>query len=251
MNSSGFARISARWRSVRDPMLDTVGSSDPRYAKLLRRLERSVAIEHQVIQIAGRPYPWTRVVDPDRLLEMALTSGLDGSVEHDPFWAATWRAAIGLERFLCQQETLSGQRVLELGGGSGRAGIAAAILGAQVCITDASRKALMICRYNARSVARQVRVRLLDWARPETLSQRFPIILGSDIVYNPSLYPILEPCLRRLLADGGVVWLSEPHRHTGDRFETWIRAAGWKCRSSCVDLDDGERSIRIFECRLP
>jgi predicted nicotinamide N-methyase len=226
-------------------------ADEARHRRLLYRLERSVTIEHQVVEIAGRPYPWTRVVDPDRLLEKALESGEDGSVDRDPFWAATWRAAIGLERFLQKQSEIAGTRVLELGGGSGRAGIAAAILGAQVCITDASRMALLICRYNARALPDLVNVRLLDWAKPESLSERFPVILGSDIVYNPSLYPILEPCLRRLLAHGGVVWLSEPQRHTGDRFEKWIRTAGWNCQASYVELDDEDRAIRIFECRLP
>lgn len=240
-------------------MAATIGSKDfsetyslsPCYAKLLQRLERHVTIEHLVIEIAGRKYPWTRVVDPDRLLEQALMSGIDGSVEHDPFWAATWRAAIGLEKFLQQRNDLSGTKVLELGGGSGRAGIAAAILGADVTITDASRMALMICRFNSRSLGRKICVRLLNWADPSNILGRFPIILGSDIVYNPSLYPILEPCLRRRLANGGVVWLSEPQRHTGDRFEKWIRTAGWSCESSFMDLEDDERPIRIFECRLP
>jgi predicted nicotinamide N-methyase len=185
------------------------------------------------------------------LLEQALISGTDGSVEHDPFWAATWRAAIGLEKFLQRREDITGTSVLELGGGSGRAGIAAAILGADVTITDASRMALLICRFNARTLERKIRVRLLNWADLGSSLGKFPIILGSDIVYNPSLYPILEPCLRRCLVDGGVVWLSEPQRHTGDRFEKWIRAAGWDCHASYMELEDGERPIRIFECRLP
>lgn len=240
-------------------MLDALDSSpivegfvdDPRHIRLLQRLQRSVTIEHELIRIAGRSYPWTRVVDPDRLLEKALESGEDGSVDRDPFWAATWRASIGLERFLQEHATIAGSSVLELGGGSGRAGIAAAILGAKVCITDASRMALLICQYNARAISDRVHVRLLDWAKPESLSERFPVILGSDIVYNPSLYAILEPCLRRLLAKGGVVWLSEPQRHTGDRFEKWIRAAGWNCQATYVELGDGDRAIRIFECRLP
>lgn len=260
MSSNGCVHTSARWRSVRDPMPATLGSIDSfqppylsrRYAKLLRRLQRNVSIHHEWIQIAGRRLPWTRVLDPDRLLEQALQSGIDGTVELDPFWAVTWRASIGLERFLQnKQKELVGKNVLELGGGSGRAGIAAAILGAQVCITDASRMALLICQFNARTLGKKVQVRLLNWEKTSELKRRFPIIIGSDIVYNPSLYPILEPCMRRCIAQGGSAWLSEPQRHTGDRFEKWIRSAGWECQVSCIELEDGERPIRIFECRLP
>jgi predicted nicotinamide N-methyase len=217
---------------------------------LLARLQRKVPIEHVSTSIAGITYPWTRVIDPDKLLEHALQNNEDGNVETDPFWAATWRAAIGLDRYIGTLPDLRGIEVLELGGGSGRAGIAAALRGANVCITDASNMALLMCRYNARFVADKVRVRRLDWAKPSDLRRRFPIIIGSDIVYNPSLYPILEPCLRHVLSDNGVVLLSEPQRHTGDRFEKWIRAAGWKCQPSLIDLNDGERQIRIFRCQL-
>lgn len=217
---------------------------------LLARLQRKVPIEHVSTTIAGTMYPWTRVTDPDKLLEHALQNNEDGNVETDPFWAATWRAAIGLDRYLGTLPSLPGTNVLELGGGSGRAGIAAALRGANVCITDASNMALLMCRYNARFVADKVQVRRLDWAKPSDLPGRFPIIIGSDIVYNPSLYPILEPCLRHVLSDNGVVLLSEPQRHTGDRFEKWIRAAGWNCQASLIDLDDGERHIRIFRCQL-
>jgi predicted nicotinamide N-methyase len=110
--------------------------------------------------------------------------------------------------------------------------------------------ALLMCRYNARFVSERVCVRKLDWSRPESLNRRYPLLLGSDIVYNPSLYPILEPCMRQVLEPGGLVLLSEPQRHTGDRFLHWIRAAGWSCDVEMVDLADGQREIRIFRCQL-
>lgn len=218
--------------------------------KLLQRLSRYVTLEHVTAPIAGFEYPWTRVVDPDRLLEATLARNVDGIVELDPFWAATWRAAQGLDAYLDRVPNLPGLSVLELGGGSGRAGIAAALRGANVCISDASSMALLMCRYNARFVAERVCVRKLDWSLPESLNRRYPLLLGSDIVYNPSLYPILEPCMRRVLEPGGLVLLSEPQRHTGDRFLHWIRAAGWSCDVDMVDLADGQREIRIFRCQL-
>jgi predicted nicotinamide N-methyase len=219
-------------------------------ARLLARIQKQVPIEHTSTTIAGREYPWTRVVDPDSLLTKSLSKSRDGTVELDPFWAASWRAAQGLDQFLGTLPCLNGVRILELGGGSGRAGISAGIRGAEVLITDAVPTALMVCKFNARQVSKNVQVRLLDWRDRNTQLQPFPMIIGSDVVYDFKLFPILEPCMRRHLAEGGVVYLSEPQRHTGDRFETWIMAAGWQCTSSIVDLGDGQRQIRIFTCRL-
>lgn len=224
---------------------------DREYDRMLRRIRRHVPIEHSVTTIADRECPWIRVVDPDTLLLKALSRNQDGTVELDPFWAAAWRAAIGLDRFLDSLPDLTGTPVLELGGGSGRAGIAAALRGANVLITDAVPLALLVCKFNARCAAPNVAVRCLDWRDRESPIGRFPIILGSDIVYDPKLFPILEPCVRRHLAEDGVAYFSEPQRHTGDRFETWIQAAGWKCTIHYVPLHDNQRDIRIFECRLP
>jgi predicted nicotinamide N-methyase len=111
--------------------------------------------------------------------------------------------------------------------------------------------ALLVCKYNARFVEDRVTVRKLDWRDQSSGLGTFSLILGSDIVYDSKLFPILEPCLRRCLAENGTVYLSEPQRHTGDRFEKWIVAAGWQCNSHFVDLNDAERDIRIFECKLP
>lgn len=225
--------------------------ADPRTAiKLLKRLERRVELEHGHTQIAGENYPWAKVINPDRLLEQTLSNDQPESASHDPFWAATWRAAQGLDRFLGTLNIPTGTRILELGGGSGRAGISAALRGASVCITDASSMALIMCRFNARFVSDRVQVRKLDWANLANFQEQFPIVIGSDIVYNPSLYTILEPCMRQVLKHNGVVLLSEPQRHTGDRFENWIRKAGWNCESNLIDLQDGQREIRIFQCRL-
>jgi predicted nicotinamide N-methyase len=221
---------------------------DESYLRLLGRVQRTVPVEHIQTEIAGQSYPWTRVIDPDRLLEDALSRRDRSPADLDPFWAATWRAAIGLDRFLSRLE-LRDLRVLELGCGSGRAGIAAALRGARVTLTDAAGQALLVARLNAWPVRGQLRVRSLNWDGTGLPDPPFPLILGSDLVYDQSLWAMLESCLRRHLTDEGLVLLSEPQRHTGDRFETWIGQAGWKTRVTLVDLDDGKPSIRVFQLR--
>ncbi len=239
-----------------DPFIDPLSRGSDTFFKpeledrrLLARIQRLVPIEHTSTTIAGRSYPWTQVVDPDRLLEQALRHSSQNSVEIDPFWAATWRAASGLERFLDQID-IAGERVLELGCGSGRAGIGAALRGAQVTMTDVVGRAMLVSRFNARLVKHCVSIRRLEWRNEQLPGPKFRYILGSDIVYDPALHPILEPCLRRHLADDGTVLLSEPQRDTGDLFRSWIIAAGWRLREHYVKLGDNHREIRIFELRL-
>jgi predicted nicotinamide N-methyase len=224
---------------------------DRHQRSLLARIQRIVPIEQSLTTIAGQTVPWIKVTDPDKLLLQALSKGEDGAFELDPFWAAAWRAAIGMDQFLGTiGSCLNGNRVLELGGGSGRAGISAAMRGASVVITDAATAGMLVCQFNAYHVREQVVVSRLDWRERDSRFGTFPIIVGSDIVYDPKLFPILEPCLRRHLAPMGVVYLSEPQRHTGERFKGWIQSAGWRIREHFINLQDGEKEIRIFECRL-
>lgn len=218
-------------------------------AFLLHRIQRHVPLEHTETSIAGQRYPWTQVVDPDRLLEQALSRTDRNEMELDPFWAATWRAAVGLERALDLYD-ISGKRVLELGCGSGRTGIGAALRGAQVTMTDVVGMAILVSRFNARHVKDKVTVRRLEWKNEQIPGEPYDYVIGSDIVYDPALHAIVEPCFRRHLARHGKVLLSEPQRHTGDRFKNWIQAAGWNLKVHYIDLLDNSRDIRIFELTL-
>ncbi len=218
--------------------------------ELLCRIQRHFKIEHTTIELNGEPYPWTRVCDPDQLLEESLKRSDRSPAELDPFWAAHWRASIGLEHYL-DKLPIAGRRVLDLGCGAGRVGIGAAIRGAEVVMTDAVGPAMLMARFNARFVRDRVTVRRLEWKEECLPGSKFSIILGSDIVYDPALHPILEPCLRRHLAPGGAVYLSEPQRHTGDRFQKWIRAAGWKLKEDFVEIGDGHRPVRVFCLNTP
>ncbi len=228
-----------------------VPSSDRQRLRLLSRIDRRVPIHIDQIEILGQAWPWLAVRDPDQLLARAVEakSPLE-SFEQDPFWACTWRASIGLGQ---ASGTLiaPGMPVLELGCGSGRAGIEAALRGGQVTLTDVVGLALLAARWNGWPLQDRLRTQRLDWAAPPPHNHpRWPLILGSDVVYDPALWPLLEPCLRRYLAPGGRVLLSEPCRQTGDRFLVWFRRAGWRIDSGTVDLGDGKNPIRIIEAHI-
>ena len=219
--------------------------------RLKNRIERQVKLTTEPLELGGQHFDWYRVANPDVLLQNAANNDVRPNdarphEELDPFWAATWRAAIGLDRFL-QRFDLRGVRVLELGCGSGQAGVGAAAQQAQVTMTDAVGLALMVAKLNAWSLRERIRFQRLRWTIDQLEQAPFPIIIGSDIVYDPNLFPLLDACARTHLASGGRIYLSEPHRHTGDRFATWIRNAGWHAIEHDLDLQDGRVPIRVFE----
>ncbi len=220
------------------------------YAELRERIERQVHLARTKVTLGEREFDWYRVQNPEHLLDTAAEAECpQEQAELDPFWAVAWRAALGLDRFLGTFD-LSGVRVLELGCGSGQAGVGAAAQGALVTMTDIVALAMDVARYNARPVAERVEFFRLNWSSETLNSPKFPIIVGSDLVYDTSLHEVLMDCARRHLADSGTVLLSEPYRHTGDAFASWIASQPWDVTEHRQDLGDGRIPIRIFACKM-
>ena len=227
------------------PSLTTETDLDQLAAETTKRF----AWKWEPTQIAGQTWQLAVAADPDGMLIDACErqdAGEEGVI--DPFWAATWRAAAGLDHFLGRVD-LQGQTVLELGCGTGHAGIAAALRGAQVTLTDGVDDPLLLVRMSTMPIGKACDVRLLRFAE-DHLNQKFPIILGSDVTYLRTLWPELEVCLHEHLAPGGVVYLSDPYRIIANEFREWIDNRPWDYTEHKIELkDDLHHPIRIMELR--
>lgn len=219
------------------------------YATLRWAVESIVPLVEIPIDLNGTEFLWHKVVDPDLLLSEAVTLSDLPATDVDPFWAVSWRAAEGLDTYLDRFE-LDGTRVLELGAGAGYAGLSAAARGAQVTLTDSVDLALLVARLNSWPVKSRTQLRRLRWGDDVLGEAAFPIIISSDLVYDPTHFTQLERCARQHLAAGGHWILSEPNRHTGDRFGQWIEENGWQCATHQLDLSDSRIAIRIFDCQI-
>ncbi|MEL6894607.1 MAG: methyltransferase domain-containing protein [Planctomycetota bacterium] len=200
------------------------------------------------IRVADQPWKVATASDPDGMLIRACErqdAGEDGVI--DPFWAAVWRAAAGLDHFL-ERVPLSDQRVLELGCGTGRAGLSAALRGAHVTLTDGVDDPLWLVQMTVHPILDQCVVDRLRFGIDRRDEPPFPIILGSDVTYLRQLWPELMQTIDQHLTDDGVVYLSDPFRVIANEFREWMRDKPWSYQEHCVCLDDDpEHPIRIME----
>ena len=206
--------------------------------------------------IAGEIRKLAVASDPEGMLIDACErqdAGEEGVI--DPFWATTWRAASGLDHFLCDLSlsglSLSSLRVLELGCGTGHAGFAAACRGSQVVLTDGVTDPLLLVKMSTWELRDRCEVRQLRFGIDRMEGPGFPLILGSDITYLRTLWPELNQCLREHLAEGGQVLLSDPYRIIANEFRDWIQENGWSYSEHKIALkDDPAHPIRVMQLRV-
>ncbi len=145
------------------------------------------------------------------------------SLEYDPedpdqvpCWAEAWPAAVGLARYLWhQEERLRDRTVLELGAGAGLPGLICGLKGARVTFSDFQPLALELCGLNARlHNLSGYRLLLEDW-RTFACRERFDLVLGADIAYEPRLLPFLQEIIPGAVRPGGTAILSHPGRPQG------------------------------------
>ena len=210
-----------------------------------------------------------------RLLETAHAACACAAAEAPASGPASrvWEAGIVLARWLARGEgsgapQLRGRRVLDVGAGTGVAGLAAAALGADVTLSDAE-EALPLLRRNAEANARVVtaaggvaRVACLDWAAPPAeLADNAPwdIILAADVVYSPAQLCPFTALLRRLLARGRPGGLPAAlllaHKARDDAVTAALLAALAAASVAAAEVpfeahdpDARSRSVRLFVC---
>lgn len=144
---------------------------------------------------------------------------------HDATGHRVW---LGAELFLyaisrlVEMDLLASKRILELGSGTGMAGIAVAMscVPVAVCLTDASDSALDLCRRNCtRNDAREdiVTVKKLCWGGTlqdygDGESDPFDTVLATDVLYDFESWGPLLASARDSLRENGTLILSHVPR---------------------------------------
>lgn len=178
--------------------------------KLLREIRKNHKVAFAPLRLRGREIQLLQVTDLEQLL-----AGKDPfqDVENFPFWVKLWEAAMVLADFMLTTPAKGqGQTLLELGAGLGAPGLAAALAGYRVTLSDYEEKILDFQRVSAAATGlKGVECRLLDWLAPPALP-RFDTIIGAEILFREEFFPPLFNVFRTLLAEDGVIYLAHDAR---------------------------------------
>jgi predicted nicotinamide N-methyase len=163
-----------------------------------------------------------------------------------PYWAIAWPAGLGLARFLAAQP-LAGKRVLEIGCGVAVSGLGAALAGADVLVTDNEPPALRLALMNARRNHLSLRAAAADW-RAWPLRERFDVVVGSDVTYEPAACEALLAVLEASLRPEGEALLTDPGRLTTCAFQQHAQAAGWSWKTEPLGRE-GNQAVFLHRVR--
>ncbi len=116
---------------------------------------------------------------------------------------------------------------LEIGCGLGLAGLVALARGLRVQFSDYDRAPLdFVGARRPRTVSRPIGTSPVCWTGADLPDERFPLILGADVIYEARLVPLVANVLAAMLAPGGVGWIASPYRVAAEPFPPpWNRSA--------------------------
>lgn len=183
------------------------------------------------------------VPDQESLWERAI------DIDHPPYWATVWPAALGLARWLADSPLLPVD-TLEIGCGIGLAGLVAAARGSVVAQTDYSLPALRLAMANARRnaiPASRISHWLADW-RAWPLGSTYPRLIASDVLYDRELHEPVQAVLERALAPGGEALLADPCRIPGLDFAARLESAGWEVAIEDLPREESEPNLLLYRC---
>jgi predicted nicotinamide N-methyase len=134
--------------------------------------------------------------------------------------------------------------VLEVGCGLGLGGVACLARGLRVDFSDVDETALGFAADNARLNGFETfRTLPLDFRCPPD-DRRYPVVIGSDLMYEERLVAPLVGLLDTVLAPGGVCLIADPDRLAARVFKWRLQEAGFEVVTELIRAGEpgGERT---------
>ncbi len=161
-----------------------------------------------------------------------------------PFWAFAWPGGQALARYVFDNPTLikAGMKILDFAAGCGIAGIACALLGADVEAAEIDRLAVAAIALNAAENKVFLTCLLADLVGAPG---RWDMIICGDVCYEAPMTEHILPWLRDCARAGCIVWIADPGR--AYRPATGLAEIHRCIVPTILELEDsGEREVVIY-----
>lgn len=183
----------------------------------------------RLVQVAGRTYRLTLPASPDAFLDDPAIQARNRRDDYMPYWPYLWPASLKMAEQVARHAWTPKQTALEIGCGIGLVGIAALDRGLDVVFSDYQQEAVDLALHNACQNGRpNAEGLLLDWRSP--VDRKFSVILGCDVIYEPSSHMPILNLLEGMLAPNGFAWLSDPGRQAADAFLREAHGCGYRIK---------------------
>ena len=183
------------------------------------------AIVRETVLVEGRDFTIHRPTGTDAALNDPAVRAAFAADEYLPYWADLWPAARMLAKVVLREPWVHGTEALEVGCGLGLGGIAALSRGLRVTFSDIDELAVAFAAANARlnGFADFATAALDLRAEPP---ERYGVILGADLLYEPRMVEPVVGFLTAGLAPGGVALIADPDRISARPFRWAAQQAG-------------------------
>lgn len=174
--------------------------------------------------------------------------------EYMPYWSNLWPAGRMLAKAVLREPwDAHRQRLgyidvplpaLEIGCGVGLGGVAALHCGLEVTFSDCDQLAIAYAAKNAKANGfGRFRTEAIDMRSPPADCQ-YPVIIGSDLMYEPRFVQPLVDFLVKLLAPEGLALIADPDRMSAKPFRSRLYEAGMEVRAEFARVGEpgGERT---------
>ena len=235
------------------PVFPPAAVPEPTGAALVADLERRYVTTVEPVEVDGHTFEILRPRNSDDLISE------DDFVRDDrlPYWADVWPSSRVLAARMRHVPLLDGiprgERVLELGCGSGVVAVGAARAGFAVTATDYYEDALRFTRANVwRATGAECETRLVDWREMPVDLGRFPLVLASDVLYEPRYAELVARAILHVLARGGVALVADPGRLAAPAFLEEVADLGLDVREAeehRIAANGTHQTVRIHALR--
>lgn len=193
-------------------------------------------VRESEFQVGGATIRLVRPADPDRLLDDAAVLAWNRADDYMPYWAYLWPGAWLLAEAVAREPRAVGlPEALEIGCGLGLAGLTAASRGWRVRFTDYDEAPLRYVVASARASGldpASIATARLDWRDPP--AERFPLILGADVLYERRLVPLVAGAIAAMLAPDGLALIADPYRVSAEGIDAALAPRGLVCETEPV-----------------